>query len=55
MLLAVTLMGATANGATSWLDVGPVRVQPSEFAKPLVVVVLAGFFAERPPTSTGCF
>src|SRR3990170_3335551 len=28
MLLAVTLMGATANGATSWLDVGPVRVQP---------------------------
>ncbi len=47
MLLAVTLMGATANGATSWLDVGPVRVQPSEFAKPLVVVVLAGFFAER--------
>src|SRR5918998_4759444 len=47
MLLAVTLMGATANGATSWLDVGPVRVQPSEFAKPLVVVVLASFFAER--------
>lgn len=47
MLLAVTLMGATANGATSWLDVGPVRVQPSEFAKPLVVIVLAGFFAER--------
>ena len=47
MLLAVTLMGATANGATSWLDVGPVRVQPSEFAKPLVVIVLGGFFAER--------
>ncbi len=47
MLLAVTLMGATANGATSWLDVGPVRVQPSEFAKPLVVIMLAGFFAER--------
>ena len=47
MLLAVTLMGATVNGATSWLDVGPVRVQPSEFAKPLVVIVLAGFFAER--------
>ncbi|CAA9487037.1 MAG: Rod shape-determining protein RodA [uncultured Rubrobacteraceae bacterium] len=47
MLLAVTLMGATANGATSWLDIGPVRVQPSEFAKPLVVIVLAGFFAEK--------
>ena len=47
MLLAVTLMGATANGSTSWLDVGPIRVQPSEFAKPLMVVVLAGFFAEK--------
>ncbi len=47
MLLAVTVMGATANGATSWLDVGPIRVQPSEFAKPLMVVVLAGFFAEK--------
>ncbi|MBA2511091.1 MAG: rod shape-determining protein RodA [Rubrobacteraceae bacterium] len=47
MLLAVTLMGATVNGATSWLDVGPVQVQPSEFAKPLMVVVLAGFFAEK--------
>jgi rod shape determining protein RodA len=47
MLLAVTLVGATANGATSWLDLGPIRVQPSEFAKPLVVVVLAGFLAEK--------
>jgi len=55
MLLAVTLMGATANGATSWLDVGPVRVQPSEFAKPLVVVVLAGFLAERPAYEHGVF
>jgi rod shape determining protein RodA len=55
MLLAVTLMGATANGATSWLDVGPVRVQPSEFAKPLVVIVLAGFFAEKAAYEHGVF
>lgn len=55
MLLAVTLMGATANGATSWLDVGPIRVQPSEFAKPLVVVVLAGFFAEKAVGEHGVF
>ncbi len=47
MLLAVTLMGATVNGSTSWLDVGPVQVQPSEFAKPLMIVFLAGFFAEK--------
>ena len=55
MLLAVTLMGATANGATSWLDVGPVRVQPSEFAKPLMVIVLAGFFAEKAAYEHGVF
>ena len=55
MLLAVTLMGATANGATSWLDVGPIRVQPSEFAKPLMVVVLAGFFAEKAVYEHGVF
>ena len=55
MLLAVTLMGATANGATSWLDIGPIRVQPSEFAKPLMVVVLAGFFAEKAVGEHGVF
>ena len=47
LLLAVVFAGATVNGSTSWLDLGPVRVQPSEFAKPLMVVVLAGFFAEK--------
>ena len=47
MLLAVTLVGTTVNGSTSWLDLGFVRVQPSEFAKPLMIVVLAGFFAEK--------
>ena len=55
MLLAVTLMGDTTNGATSWLWVGPIRVQPSEFAKPLVIVVLAGFFAEKAVGEHGVF
>ena len=55
MLLAVALFGATVNGSTSWLDLGPVRVQPSEFAKPLVVVVLAGFFAEKAVGEHGVF
>ena len=48
MLLAVTLIGAAAGGATRWIAVGPVQVQPSEFAKLLMVVVLAGYFAEKP-------
>ena len=47
MLLAVTLVGASAKGAQRWIDIGPVQVQPSEFAKLLVVVVLAGYFSEH--------
>jgi rod shape determining protein RodA len=47
MLLSVLLIGDTAGGAQRWLDIGPVQVQPSEFAKLGMVIVLAGYFAER--------
>ena len=55
ILLAVTLIGAAAGGATRWIAVGPVQVQPSEFAKLLMVVVLAGYFAEKPVGEHGVF
>jgi rod shape determining protein RodA len=48
MLLAVMFFGFVAGGAQSWIDVGPVQVQPSEFAKVLMVVVLAGYMIEHP-------
>ncbi|MEW6636222.1 MAG: rod shape-determining protein RodA [Actinomycetota bacterium] len=48
MLLAVIGTGVVVGGAQRWIDIGPVQVQPSEFAKALMVVVLAGYFAERP-------
>src|SRR3712207_458746 len=47
MLLAVLMMGAAAGGAQRWVDIGPVQVQPSEFAKLGMVIVLAGYFAEK--------
>jgi rod shape determining protein RodA len=47
MLLGVTVVGASAKGAQRWIDIGPVQFQPSEFAKLLVVVVLAGYFSEH--------
>jgi len=47
MLLAVLVAGFTVNGSQSWIGVGPVDVQPSEFAKPLTIVVLAGYVAEN--------
>ena len=48
MLLTVLVVGAAAGGAQRWVDIGPVQVQPSEFAKLGIVIVLAGYFAEKP-------
>ena len=55
MLLAVTVSGISAKGAQRWIDIGPVQVQPSEFAKLLIVVVLAGYFSENRAADTKTF
>jgi rod shape determining protein RodA len=50
VLLILTLMlGVIAGGARSWLDLGFVRLQPSELMKPILVLVLARFYAHVPP------
>lgn len=38
--------GAEVNGAQRWLSIGGYSLQPSEFAKPAFVVVMAWLFAE---------
>ncbi|ABG04488.1 cell cycle protein [Rubrobacter xylanophilus DSM 9941] len=55
MLLAVLVVGVAAGGAQRWIDVGPVQVQPSEFAKLMMVIVLAGYFAGRAVGDAGVF
>ncbi|HUG46748.1 MAG TPA: rod shape-determining protein RodA [Sphingomicrobium sp.] len=52
MLILVEMLGFVGKGAQRWLDVGPVRLQPSEFMKPIVVLVLARFYALLPPADT---
>jgi rod shape determining protein RodA len=44
MLVAVELLGFVSKGAQRWLEIGPVRLQPSEFMKPAIVLVLARFY-----------
>ena len=47
LLMGVTLIGGEAiNGAKRWLDLGPIALQPSEFAKPGFVVAAAWMLAE---------
>ncbi len=45
MLAGVLLFGRSGGGAQRWLPLGPVAIQPSEFAKLAVIVVLARWFS----------
>lgn len=44
LLVLVLVMGTSALGAKRWLDLGPVKFQPSELAKIATVLVLARRF-----------
>lgn len=47
-LLAMFVIGSSAKGATRWIQVGPLQVQPSEFATLVLIVTIATFCARRP-------
>jgi cell division protein FtsW (lipid II flippase) len=47
VLPAVPGLGATINGATLWVRIGPVAFQPGELAKVLLVVFLAGYLRDK--------
>ena len=44
LLVAVELFGVTVNGSTRWLDIGPVRIQPSEIMKIGLPMMVAWYF-----------
>jgi rod shape determining protein RodA len=47
LLIIVDMMGATAKGATRWIDLGFFRLQPSEVAKISLIFALSSFFYKR--------
>jgi rod shape determining protein RodA len=48
MLIGVELLGAVAGGSQRWLDLGLIRLQPSELMKPAIVIALARFYEILP-------
>ena len=44
MLIGVEALGFVSKGAQRWLELGPIRLQPSEFMKPAIVLTLARFY-----------
>jgi len=48
MLLAVNLVGTEALGAQRWLTLGPFQVQPSEFAKLSMAILVAAILDRFP-------
>ena len=47
VLPALPGVGSEIRGARLWVEVGPFRVQPGEFAKILLIVFLAGYLREK--------
>jgi rod shape determining protein RodA len=48
MLIIVEMVGFVGKGAQRWIDLGFIRLQPSEFMKPGIVLVLARFYELLP-------
>ena len=44
LLIGVFIYGKIAGGALSWFDLGRLSFQPSEFAKPVLIVYLGSYF-----------
>lgn len=52
-VLAVPLIGQVGGGSRRWIRLGPVSLQPSEFVKMALVVLLAHWFARTPGVRIG--
>jgi len=47
LLLAVLVLGAETKGAQAWIEIGPIKFQPAEVVKTLLILGLAQFLVPR--------
>ena len=47
VLIALTIYGTTTNSARSWFSIGPFSLQPSEFAKTIIILYLACAYGNK--------
>lgn len=47
VLLALNLFGQATFGSARWLSIGPISLQPSEFAKTVLIICLAKYFSDH--------
>lgn len=50
MLVAVLILGFETRGSLRWIPLGIFNIQPSEFAKPILILMLAKFWSDRRAT-----
>jgi rod shape determining protein RodA len=50
LLIIVFILGIETRGSMRWIPLGPLNIQPSEFAKPMMVLFLAFYWSARSVT-----
>ncbi len=48
LLLIVLFMGSSALGAQRWINIGFIKIQPSEISKIAIIITLAAWFSKYP-------
>ncbi|TSC87724.1 MAG: Rod shape-determining protein RodA [Microgenomates group bacterium Gr01-1014_7] len=55
LLAVVAILGVETRGAIRWIPLGFFNIQPSEFAKPVLILILAQFWMKNPPSWINIF
>lgn len=55
LLVIVVILGVETRGVVRWIPLGPINIQPSEFAKPALILLLANFWSKNYPSLLNIF